>query len=90
MNANESDGLCCSSDRPITISFLSALFAPRHPRAGQPILDALGIRHASPLVIMAHAVRAILFAKATAASLRGRRSSNCSSLGEAVLLPGFA
>jgi hypothetical protein len=36
---------------------------------------------------MAHAVRAIVLARATAASLRGRRSSNCNSHGEAVLLP---
>src|SRR5271167_2679283 len=39
---------------------------------------------------MAHTVRAILLARATAASLRGRRSSNFSSHGEAVLLPGLA
>jgi hypothetical protein len=39
---------------------------------------------------MAHRLRAILLARATAASLRGRRSSNCSSQGLAVLLAGLA
>ena len=41
----------------------------------------------SPLVIMAQAVRAILFASATAASLRGRRWSSFSSQSVASLLP---
>ena len=35
-------------------------------------------------------IRAILLARATAATLRGRRSSNCSSQVLADLLPGFA
>src|SRR5882724_9931794 len=39
---------------------------------------------------MAQATRAILLAKATAATLRGRRSSNFTSQAEAVLLPGLA
>jgi len=39
---------------------------------------------------MAQMIRAILLARATAASLRGLRSSNCSSQGEADLPPGLA
>ena len=39
---------------------------------------------------MAQMIRAILLARATAASLRGLRSSNCSSHAEADLLPGLA
>src|SRR3954469_16396110 len=39
---------------------------------------------------MAHRVRAILLARATAASLRGRRSSSPSSQGLAALLVGLA
>ena len=35
-------------------------------------------------------ILAVLLAKATAASLRGLRSSNCSSHAEADLLPGLA
>src|ERR1035437_1193529 len=39
---------------------------------------------------MAQMIRAILLARATAASLRGLRSSNCRSHAEADLLPGLA
>src|SRR5271170_17457 len=39
---------------------------------------------------MAQIIRAILLARATAASLRGLRSSNFKSHGEADLLPGLA
>ncbi len=47
-------------------------------------------RYASPVAIMAHTMRAILLARATAASLRGLRSSNASNQAEALLLPGLA
>ena len=47
-------------------------------------------RYVSPLFIMAHTVRAILLASATAASLRGRRWSNFSSHSLACLLPGLS
>jgi len=43
-----------------------------------------------PGVIMAQMVRAVLLARATAASLRGLRSSNCRGHIEADLLPGLA
>ncbi len=39
---------------------------------------------------LAQIIRAILLARATAASLRGLRSSNCNSHAEADLLPGLA
>ena len=77
---------------------LQLSFAPRHLRAGQAAAAApaagaatfLLPRYASPVAIMAHTMRAILLARATAATLRGLRSSNASSQAEAVLLPGLA
>ncbi len=62
----------------------AALFAPRHLRAGQAAAaaPAAGVatvllpRYAAPAAIMAHTMRAILLARATAATLRGLRSSN--------------
>jgi hypothetical protein len=76
----------------------TALLAPRHLRAGQAAAAApaasvatfLLPRYASPVAIMAHTMRAILLARATAASLRGLRSSQASSQAEALLLPGLA
>ena len=76
----------------------AALLAPRHRRTGQAAtaVPAAGVatfllpRYASPVAIMAHTMRAILLARAPAASLRGLRSSNASSQAEAVLLPGLA
>src|ERR1700761_5308023 len=50
---------------------------------------AVAGRYASPLVIMAHTTRAILLARATAASLRGRRRSRASSQALAWRLPGL-
>src|SRR5271166_5399638 len=47
-------------------------------------------RYVSPLFIIAHTVRAILLASATAASLRGRRCSRFSSHSLACLLPGLS
>ncbi len=81
-----------------TIPVGGAFFAPRPLRAGQAAAaaPAAGVatfllpRYASPVAIMAHTMRAILLARATAASLRGLRSSNASSQAEAVLLPGLA
>jgi hypothetical protein len=55
------------------------------PSAGLP---ATGV--AGALAGSAHTTRAILLARATAASLRGLRSSNASNQGEAVLLPDLA
>lgn len=47
-------------------------------------------RYASPRAIMAQMIRAILLARATAANLRGLRSSSCNSHSDADLLPGLA
>jgi hypothetical protein len=72
----------------------AAPLAPRHLRAGQAaaaapaacVATCLLPRYASPVAIMAHTMRAILLARATAASLRGLRSSKVSSQAEALLL----
>ena len=61
-------GLCGSSDRPISI-FLSKPCTRGSERSG----GGRRGRYASPLVIIAHTMRAVLLAKATAASLRGLR-----------------
>src|ERR1700712_4479082 len=47
-------------------------------------------RYVSPLFIIAHTIRAILLASATAASLRGRRCSSFSNHSLACLLPGLS
>ena len=54
------------------------------PAAG--VATLLLPRYASPVAIMAHAMRAILLARATAATLRGLRSSKASSQAEALCI----
>ena len=76
-------GISRSSVRPIII-FAVAL-SPAMPA----VQAAVAGRYASPLVIMAHTTRAILLARATAASLRGRRCSRVSSQALACRLPGL-
>src|SRR5215210_3502292 len=69
----------------------AAFLAPWHRRTVQAAAAALLLpRYASPVAIMAHTMRAILLARATAASLRGLRSSKARSQAEAVLLPDLA
>jgi hypothetical protein len=76
----------------------AALLAPWHRRTGQAITAFVAAcvatlllpRYASPFAIMAHTMRAILLARATAASFRGLRSSNASKQADALLLPGLA
>src|SRR5215472_17267755 len=46
-------------------------------------------RYASPLVIMAHTVRAILLANATAATFRGRRCARANNHAVACREPGL-
>ena len=62
---------------------------PRHDARGQA---AIGVcrRYVSPRAIMAQMIRAILLARATAASLRGLRSSKASSHADAPGRPGLA
>jgi hypothetical protein len=60
----------------------------RHRRVGQAATGER--RYSSPRAIIAQRIRAILLASATAATLRGRRSSNCNSQADADGLPGLA
>ena len=78
-------GLCGSSDRPISI-FSSSPAPAADERSGGGRRRPVGF----PLVIMAHTMRAILLAKATAASLRGLRPSRLSSHCETAGRPGLA
>src|SRR5918912_4475506 len=66
------------------------LLLPFCPSAANGQAACNGRREAVPFAIMAHKVRAILLARATAASLRGRRSSHPSSQGLAASLVGLA
>jgi len=66
------------------VIFLQLFLPSGHLRAGQPATD--WCREVSPRAIMAHTMRAILLARATAASLRDLRSSNFSNPAEAIPL----
>src|SRR5215471_20119375 len=81
-----SSGVFRSSDRPITI-FPVVPFSPFGDELAQ--VAARWGRYASPLVIMAHAVRAILLANATAATFRGRRCTRANNHAVACREPGL-
>ena len=82
---NWSDSVIRRFDRS---SSLALPLTPRHQRADQATTGCR--RYASPRAIMAQIIRAILLARATAATFLGRRSSNCNSHALADLLPGLA